>query len=48
MECRCYRGGEGRTRLNRLQMTGEDALVLALGLIWLSGLTALGRMGWLL
>jgi energy-coupling factor transport system permease protein len=46
MECRCYRGGEGRTRLNRLHMTGEDAAVLILSLLWLSGLTVLGRMGW--
>ena len=24
MECRCYRGGEGRTRLNELKMTSAD------------------------
>lgn len=24
MECRCYRGGEGRTRLRQLKITGQD------------------------
>jgi energy-coupling factor transport system permease protein len=48
MECRCYRGGAGRTRLNTLHMTAEDVLVFVLGMIWLAGLTVLGRMGvWL-
>ena len=26
MECRCYRGGEGRTRLKVLRLTRTDAL----------------------
>ena len=26
MECRCYHGGEGRTRMRQLKMTGIDAL----------------------
>ncbi|MFA9380312.1 MAG: energy-coupling factor transporter transmembrane protein EcfT [Acetanaerobacterium sp.] len=26
MECRCYRGGEGRTRMKQLKFTGVDAL----------------------
>ena len=25
MECRCYRGGEGRTRLKQLHFTAADA-----------------------
>ena len=25
MECRCYHGGEGRTRLKQLHMSGRDA-----------------------
>lgn len=29
MECRCYRGGEGRTRLRQLKMTGDDYKTLA-------------------
>jgi energy-coupling factor transport system permease protein len=44
MECRCYRGGEGRTRLKQLHMTAEDVFVLAAGVIWLAGLTALERL----
>ena len=48
MECRCYHGGEGRTRMKQLRMTREDALVLTGSLLTLAGLTALGRLGWLL
>lgn len=33
MECRCYHGGEGRTRMKKLQMHGRDA--------WAFGITAL-------
>ena len=29
MECRCYKGGEGRTRLKQLKMTGSDIMSLA-------------------
>ena len=29
MECRCYHGGEGRTRLKQLKFTGEDFKCLA-------------------
>lgn len=29
MECRCYKGGEGRTRLRQLRYQGRDYLVLA-------------------
>jgi energy-coupling factor transport system permease protein len=47
MECRCYHGGEGRTRMKQLRMSGEDALVLAGSLLWLTGLTVAGRLGWL-
>ncbi len=30
MECRCYRGGEGRTRLKQLRFAGGDAAALGL------------------
>ncbi|MCD8047768.1 MAG: energy-coupling factor transporter transmembrane protein EcfT, partial [Clostridiales bacterium] len=36
MECRCYHGGEGRTRLKNLAYTKEDYMALGLGV----GLTA--------
>ena len=31
MECRCYHGGEGRTRLRQLRFRGADAAALLLG-----------------
>ena len=27
MECRCYHGGEGRTRLKQMHMTARDVLL---------------------
>ena len=45
MECRCYHGGEGRTRLRQLKLRGGDILVLAFGLALCVGVWALGRMG---
>lgn len=32
MECRCYQGGEGRTRLRQLQATGKDYASLAVSI----------------
>lgn len=29
MECRCYRGGEGRTRMKQLHLCGIDFVGLA-------------------
>ena len=39
MECRCYRGGDGRTRLKVLKFQGRDWLALAVclaafGAVW--------------
>ena len=31
MECRCYHGGEGRTRMKQLKMCGRDFIALILG-----------------
>ena len=31
MECRCYHGGEGRTKLHVLQYAGRDYIALVLG-----------------
>jgi energy-coupling factor transport system permease protein len=35
MECRCYKGGEGRTKMKRLKYAGRDfaALVLSAAVI---------------
>ena len=41
MECRCYHGGEGRTRLNQLRFQGADYAVLALFLALLGAVLAL-------
>lgn len=40
MECRCYRGGAGRTRLKVLRFTGADWAALAVSLLCLSGIFA--------
>lgn len=36
MECRCYRGGEGRTRLRQLKSAPKDYIALAVSLIFYS------------
>ena len=36
MECRCYQGGEGRTRLRQLHSTGGDFFALGLSVIFLN------------
>ena len=41
MECRCYRGGEGRTRLNRLQMHGRDVATLVITAVFCAVLIAM-------
>ena len=44
MECRCYHGGEGRTKLHVLQYAGRDYAALALGLVITVGIIALRRL----
>lgn len=43
MEARCYRGGEGRTRLRELRFTSSDFWSTAAGLAFLVGLVGLDR-----
>ena len=38
MECRCYRGGDGRTRMKQLHMVAADYLTLAVVLLLYAGL----------
>ena len=45
MECRCYHGGEGRTRLHVLQYAARDYIALSLGACICAGVLILGRMG---
>lgn len=42
MECRCYHGGEGRTRMKQLRYGWQDGVTLAIGLLMIrrSGCTA--------
>ena len=45
MECRCYHGGEGRTRLRQLVYRGRDWAVLAFFLIFTAAVGVLGHFG---
>ena len=45
MECRCYHGGEGRTRLKQLRFTLGDYVALSLGLALGVGVWTLGYLG---
>ena len=45
MECRCYHGGEGRTKLHVLQYQGRDYMALALGAVILAAVIALRGLG---
>ncbi len=41
MECRCYRGGEGRTRMKILKLTAVDYISAVLIIMWSAGVVAL-------
>ena len=45
MECRCYHGGEGRTKLHVLHYQMRDYLVLAAYIAVLVGVLVLARFG---
>ena len=45
MECRCYHGGKGRTRLRQLKYHALDWLTLMLALLLCVGIYVLGRLG---
>ena len=45
MECRCYHGGEGRTRLRQLRYQGRDCAALLLFLAVAVGVGVLGHFG---
>ncbi len=45
MECRCYNGGEGRTRMKQLHMAGRDAVAFCLGGALMAGILLLRRLG---
>ncbi len=41
MESRCYRGGEGRTRMNKLKFTSADIIVTVVFLMMVAAIIAL-------
>ena len=45
MECRCYHGGEGRTRLKILRYAGIDLIAFAVGALLLAGVITLRHFG---
>ena len=44
MECRCYHGGEGRTRLRQLRSAPRDYIALAVTVLFLALTIVLGRI----
>lgn len=44
MECRCYRGGEGRTRLRQLHITGQDLFYTAVCVAVFAAIAFSGRI----
>ena len=45
MECRCYHGGEGRTKLHVLKYERRDYIALTAAVLICAGVIALGRFG---
>ena len=45
MECRCYHGGDGRTRLKELHYTGQDVFVLVFSVLMCAGIWVLRHLG---
>ena len=45
MEARCYRGGEGRTKLHPLKYVGRDYIAYAILLLYLVAIIAVGYFG---
>ncbi|WP_130871204.1 energy-coupling factor transporter transmembrane component T family protein [Intestinimonas massiliensis (ex Afouda et al. 2020)] len=45
MECRCYHGGEGRTRMRQLKLTGTDIAALVLSILLCVVIGVLGHYG---
>ncbi|MCL2838443.1 MAG: energy-coupling factor transporter transmembrane protein EcfT [Oscillospiraceae bacterium] len=46
MECRCYRGGEGRTRLNALKMTELDMHAIMFMILFVVLIVGANRVTW--
>ena len=44
MECRCYRGGEGRTKMKRLRYSLKDLLAFVLSVVFITGVIVLPKV----
>ena len=44
MECRCYRGGEGRTRLRSLKICPRDILAMVIVALFVCGILLMNRI----
>ena len=45
MECRCYHGGEGRTKMKLLRYARRDFVAYGIGVILLAGIITLAYFG---
>jgi len=45
MECRCYQGGEGRTKMKLLRYARWDLYAFGIGIVLVAGVFALGHFG---
>jgi len=45
MECRCYHGGDGRTRMKQLQYQRNDVIAIVGGIVIMVGVMILGHIG---
>ena len=45
MECRCYQGGEGRTKMKLLRYRRSDFLVFGVGILLVAAIVVLNQMG---
>ena len=45
MECRCYQGGEGRTKMKLLRYHREDFVAFGLGILMIAAVSVLGSFG---
>ena len=45
MECRCYQGGEGRTKMKLLRYTRNDLITFFVGLVLVAGVIVLRQFG---
>ena len=45
MECRCYQGGEGRTKMKLLRYHREDFVSFGCGILLIAAVSVLGSFG---